>query len=86
MDLRTYLFMHKYTVNKFSEELGLHRNTISGLLTGKRPCSLATAMKIEKKTRGQVSLYELPLTEEAREMMMRSFEQNSDEHLKKLKK
>lgn len=76
MDLKTYLFLNDLTASDFADSIGVHRNLISAIQTGKRPVALKTAKKIEKKTKGQVTVAELPLTEKSREMLLKYFEES----------
>lgn len=69
MDLRHYLFEREIQITDFAEKLGLHRNTIYGIMSGKKPASLTIALKIQKETRGKVTLAEIPLSEEDRELV-----------------
>lgn len=72
MDLRHYLFEKNMRATDFAEKIGVHRNTIYGIMTGKVPCSIGTALLIEKFTENKVSRFEVPLTERSRETLLRS--------------
>lgn len=78
MDLRHYLFENNLKATEFAAKIGVHRNTIYGIMTGKVPCSIGTALLIEKFTNGKVSRYEVPMTDRSRETLLRSIAEGDD--------
>ncbi len=72
MDLREYLFENNIRCTDFAKEIGVHRNTIYGIMSGKLSCSIAIAILVEKYTNGKVSRFELPMTDRSKDQLLRS--------------
>lgn len=56
VDLPTYLRHHGFTQEEFARLSGLSQGTVSKLCAGSVGISLATAAKIERVTKGEVSM------------------------------
>lgn len=59
MILRTYLFNRDLPVKKFAAELGISVSYLYQLLKNERKASLELALKVERITKGNVSVDEL---------------------------
>ena len=78
MDLRHYLFKHNLRATDFASKMGIHRNTIYGIMSGKTPCSIGIALLIEKYTNNEVTRFEVPMTERARQTLLRSLSEGNE--------
>lgn len=59
MWLKEWLFKNEITVTDCASKLGISREQLSGIISGRVNASPKTAMKIEKFTNGKVTAHEI---------------------------
>lgn len=72
MDLRHYLFEKRIRTTVFARTLGVHSNTLYGIMCRNTACSIKLAEKIEEYTKGEVTKFEVPMTERSRKILLAS--------------
>lgn len=61
MKLADYLYFNKLTIGEMAKKIGMSREHLGKIVSGKQIPSVPTARKIEEATDGQVSAIELVL-------------------------
>ncbi len=79
MELRYWLIENKIQATTFADEIGVHRNTIYRILNSQAPCSILVAMKIEKRTRGKVSRFEVPMSQKSIDVLLGNMPRDENE-------
>lgn len=59
MKLADYLYFNKMTIGDMAQKIGMSREHLGKIVSGKQIPSVKTARKIEEGTEGQVSAIEL---------------------------
>lgn len=79
MELRYYLIENRMHATDFADKLGVHRNSIYRILSGKGPCSISLALLIEKHTHGKVSRFEVPMSQKSIDILLGNMPQSQSD-------
>ena len=60
MELKFYLLKHNIKRETFAKKLGMSREMLYKVMSGKVKTTLTVAHKIEEITNGEVTLYDIP--------------------------